>query len=309
MREFLGMINNNVKIDQAYSKAEVYLKNHIIKEDDFLGFYSEEEIKKDKEYIKHNEEIFKEINNEGLQNQAKRATIFECIVYQQIELNNLLGEKVYAQKTSRFDDLKSGIDSAVEIEEEDKNSFSYLGLAFDISYTSDLGKKFERIKKEIDAGKLSEIKYFNSPRSGRKTLQNVPRLVLAVDGKTANQMIDMWVNNEKESLANHPIQLQALKEFELQLKTFEKYCRVVNKNNEIADIYKHALERVKKLIDDKKKKFPNFSGEDFDAGYDHIQSGLSIFEKEIEKIAPKEDRVNKAREFFEKYPHLRKKAS
>jgi len=277
---------------------------------DFLKLYNEEKIKKDLAYIEKMEKLFEKVNSNEENMAFKKAAIFEYIIYEQSELGEWFGEHALTSKTAKSDDLRHGVDMAIEFEEPDK-SFGYLGLAVDVSFGDEFSKKFERIKSDIDAGKLTQIDYFKS-RTGPKSLKNVPRVVLAVDGKTMNQLIDLWIeqNQEsKDSLAKHPVQIQILNEFKLQLKKFEQYARHVKKNDEVADIYAHDLTIIKKLLEEKNKEFPGYSGEMFDTGFDHIQNGLSIFDKEIEASLPPDDRAERREAFFKKFPHLRKKTS
>lgn len=309
--ENINIIDEEIKINDAYNRVIRLFDKHSLKVDDpeFKELYGQEKIDYDKAYIKKNELRFEESNLPGENILFKNAAILEYIVYEQSELGEWFGKQALTFKTTKYDDLLHGVDMAIEFEEPNE-SFGYLGLAVDISFGDELSKKFASIKDNIDSGKLTQIDYFKSPRTGPKGLKNVPRVVLAVDGKTVSKLIDFWIEksqDSKNSLANHPVQIQILTEFQLQLTKFEQYARHVKKNDEIADIHAHDLAIIKKILQEKKKEFPNYTGEMFDAGYDHIQNGLSIFDKEIADNISSDDLTARRKAFFESHPKLRKK--
>jgi hypothetical protein len=300
--ENINIIDEEIKINDAYNRVIRLFDKYALKEDDpdFKELYGEVKIKDDLEYIERMEKIFKEVNSTEQNIAFKKAAIFEYIVYEQSELGDWFGKQALTFKTTKSDDLRYKVDMAIEFEEPNK-SFGYLGLAVDVCFGVEFSEKFTSIKENIDSGKLTQIDYFKSPRTGPKGLKNVPRVVLAVDGKTMNQLIDLWIEksqDSKDKLANHPVQIQILTEFQLQLTKFEQYARHVKKNNEIADIYAHDLAIIEKILKEKKKEFPNYTGEMFDAGYDHIQNGLSIFDKEIAANLPPDDLTAKREAFF-----------
>lgn len=309
MPELFEIINNNITTDKAYESVLKKINSHAIKEtdEDFVKLYGIEKVEKDKKYVEEMEEIFKKNNDKE---SAKKATILEYIIYEQSELGDWLGKKAITQKTSRTDDIRNGIDIAVEFEEENK-VFEYLGLAIDVSFGDELLKKFNRIKKEIDSGELAKIEYFRSQNIA-KEINNVPRVVVAVDGKTLNDLIELWSEKNEDSktkLAAHPVQIQILNELFIQLKIFEQYAREVVKKDELADIYKRDLIIVRNLLRDKKIEFPDFKGEMQDSGYDRVREGLSLFEKEIENTSSEQGKLSKAEMLYKKHPYLKKKAS
>jgi hypothetical protein len=309
MSELFEIVNNNITTDKAYETVLLKINKHAIneKDDDFIKLHGEEKVKKDQEYVEKMERIFK-VNNKS--ESSKKATILEYIIYEQSELGEWLGKKAVTQKTSRTDDIRNGIDIAVEFEKDTEDS-EYLGLAIDVSFGDELMKKFQRIKDEIDSGKLAKLEYFRSQNIA-KEITDVPRVIVAVDGKTLNELIELWSEKSEDSktkLAAHPVQIQILNELFIQLKIFEQYAREVVKKDELADIYKRDLLIVRNLLRDKKLEFSDFKGEMQDSGYDRVREGLSLFEKEIENTPSEKGKLSEAEMLYKKHPYLKKKAS
>lgn len=304
MNEFYS---TEVKIntDNAYKKMMTNLEDITIREDDFLNIYTAEEIAQDKETILEKEKSFKEKElNEEL-DQQKRASVLEYLIYEQGKQAGWLGKDITTVRVSRFDDIINGIDIIIEFEKEKEK---YLGLAVDVSYSLNIEKKLDRIKNEIDSGELGKVKYYKSSHSGPARLTNIPRIVIACDSKTVNELTELWLEEDREKLANHPIQLQIITQIYSQLKLYEEYARYVAKNEKIAEVYKQALISVTPMLREKNLKFQGYEGRFFDTAYDRLSSGLSKFEYEIDKVKPKGSEISdKLKEFLKKREAKNKK--
>jgi hypothetical protein len=268
----------DVDMDAAYKKAQKILDESIDPEG-FRDIYGEN-VDKDMEYVKKMEEMFSkqamsaEREDGGMGKEADRfsklAKIFEAIVFQHAELSNWFGEYATTIAASRYDDIKNGIDTIVEFE-ENQNAYQ-LALAIDVTTSSGSRSKFDRIQKEIDEGHLAEIKYFvseNMSIHGHKA--NVPRVVIGADRKTIYNVINAWIEKDNRALAAHPIQIKILSEIQIQLASFKQYCENTGKTD-LAGIYEKGLTIVEKIILEKNIAEADMVDLDFDEVYRAIKA-------------------------------------
>jgi hypothetical protein len=181
---------------------------------------------------------------------AKLGKIFEAIIFEQIEQSNWLGESTTTIQPSEYDDIVNKVDCVVEIEES-PTATSHLALAMDVTISGHFGDKFAHIKKSIDAGELTKIKYFATDAGnfkGEKSL--IPSVVIAVDRPTLFSMIKAWTQKDQKALAEHPAQVKILEEIRVQLKEFAQYAESVDKPR-LAEVYRHSLVIVEKIIAEK----------------------------------------------------------
>lgn len=260
--------------DKIYKEAISVCEQDAIKMEDFTILYGEENVQKDFAYVKSMEALF-EKQPEEQKEKSKLALIFETIINEQIELNDWLGENAFTKKSSRFDDIKNGIDNIVEFRE--KNSASYLALGIDETFSSDVDKKFNRIKKEIENGHLSTIKYFVSEHMNiRGELKKIPKVVIGADAKNIRNLGELWIEKENKSLAKHPIQFLIIEEILLQLETFENYANKINKP-EIAAIFSKNKKIIQEIADLKQKSSTDKDFLENDSVFKAIKENLKNF--------------------------------
>ncbi len=248
-------------INKAEEIAEKVLVKDTINEKDFEDLYSEEAVKNDLEEVRSWEKKFEEEDTFEQKEARRLARIFESIIYDQGERALWFGESAQTIKTSRYDDIKNGIDLIVEFLKDESHS-SLLALAVDVTLTSDAEKireKLEKIKKNIDKGRMGTIKYFKSETfslRGEKT--NVPKVVIGVDYRTFIEVIDLWTQsflqkstaNAHKKLAEHHIQFILLNEISLQLEEFKKYAQKKNQNK-IVEEYEKMEKIISGIFDEK----------------------------------------------------------
>ena len=240
--------------NQAYRKARQVVEESRIKPDieAFRGIYTEEEISRDEAYVGEKEVEFKKNVPPEQKRLNQLATVFEAIVHEQAEQSDWLGPDAMTVMSSRFDDIANGTDTIVEFP-EGKESASRLALAIDETFSSDISKKFLKIKKEIENGELAHIKYFISEITDfRGMLSNLPRVVIGADVKTVRELGELWLEDEKKALGSHQIQFQILEELLLQLNTFAAYAKKMEKP-EIAAIYRKAHGIIAEIWKEKQK--------------------------------------------------------
>ena len=249
-REFIKKLNE---------KAKKSLKEYSISMDDFID-YGEENIKKDNELIARLKEKHQKENSSEEKGAKILADILEAIILEESELSNWLGENTSTIKASDYDDYVNGIDAIIEFEEE--TTTNHVALGIDATFSKDIHKKFDRIKKEIEDGVLAEAKYFSSSFiKGRH--KQIPRLVIGADVKTIKELGELWLDKDsqtegrkgevKKALEKHPMQFQILKQMIIEAEAFKHYSEKI-KQTEIAGIYEKLGNIIKKIYDRKRQQ-------------------------------------------------------
>ena len=234
--------DNADRIEKALRLVEkIYGQDiEIIEEKNFEDLYSEKIVAADLEWVRKEEERFEREDTSEQKEARKISTIFETLIYDQAEMSEWLGKSAITIKSSRYDDIKNGIDLIIEFPDSEGASASHLALAVDITLSNELEKKMNGIRRDIERGELSNIKYFESETlSIRGEKRNVPKVVIGADSKMLNQIIDLWIRQDKESknrLGNHPIQFVLLEEVMLQLEKFKDYAEKF-KQDKVSESY------------------------------------------------------------------------
>lgn len=242
---------------------------------DFTELYGTANVEADLAYVKDMEALFKREQTTQEKNLQRISNAFETILFDRIELDDWFGPKTMTLASSRYDDIKNGIDVIAEIGEEDSNAVSHLGLAVDITYSTHLEKKFDRIRQEILSRKLSTIKYFqSSEQSFMGQLSNVPRVVIGVQKEAIGELMQLTLGKKRKELAAHPVQHQILSEIRLQLHTFTEFAQKQKAGNVIVQRLEHAADLIDGIIEDKAqgKKSNDFKK---DRVYQEIASQLA----------------------------------
>lgn len=253
----------------------------------FVGIYPEEKIKRDQEYVQKKEKEFSEkILNPEDEKKIKLAKIFEAIIYQMGELGNWFGESGMIIKSTRYDDIKNGVDLIIEFPKEEDGEEPYLALAVDVTFSSyeDLYKKLERIKDGIERGELAKIEYFKSEHTKFKGgINDIPKTVIGTDTKILYEVMDLWVNEKERELEEHPIQFMILDQIMMQLVKFKEYAESVKKP-EIAKKYNKAIKIMERVLDEKQDlREEVLGGDNLIIKGDRVHQGISSY---LERLKP-----------------------
>ncbi|OGI70500.1 hypothetical protein A3A09_02630 [Candidatus Nomurabacteria bacterium RIFCSPLOWO2_01_FULL_42_20] len=247
-------------IEAGYKKAERMLNKFAIKTENFYDLYGRENVEKDLEYVKKMKSIFEKESSSEAGVLKRMSILFETIIFDRSERSEWLGRDVVTIKTSHYDDIANGVDLVAEfLIKEEKESFSHLAFAVDVTFSAETDQKLKKIKKEIEEGKLSTVKYFESEHvEFRGQMENLPRVVIAASAKTVEDLNELWLEKTKENtqkLNSHFIQFQMLEEIISQLKTFRNYAENLGQEkirqkydglyNLVQDIYKKRKKDVK----------------------------------------------------------------
>lgn len=242
---------------EAYAKATKILeeRDDMIDPASFARF-DQAMIRRDQERVAK-KKIDIEAQQTPKDKEIKRAAdAFEVIFTEQAELSDWLGSDTMIRKASEYDDLFHGIDSIAEFSREDGTTLLALGM--DVT-SSEMGleKKLGRIKRSIDEGHLSEIRYFQSLfEDGSLRFEgsvfNVPLAIIAVERKIIAELAKLWVKKDSKALANHPVQGRIIEQLELQMDAFMQYAKRTGKKNLVAPLME-VLERIREIKRSKQK--------------------------------------------------------
>lgn len=260
-------------VRKAEEKAGKVLREAAINPWNFIYPYGEEVVRKDIEWTEKLEAEHRRLFDVNKMN----ADIIEAILYEHIEQSNWFGENARTIKTSRFDDFRNGVDFIVELEEA-VEGLLHLGLAVDVTFGEvSLQEKIQKIKQEIENGKLTEIKYFESERSPYKEIyKKLPQVVIGVDRRHMFDLMRLWVDDaRKKEFATHPAQMVILHEIVSQLIRFAQHAEQCGQE-EVADIYTKQR-RVFQYILHKKQDENNKSYEQDDGVHTGILKQLKLF--------------------------------
>lgn len=225
-------------IVSALEKARTIIHENAINPSDFVNLYGSENVQRD---LKEVASLKKRFETDETQ---KASEVFEAIVFEQVELSNWLGDHAETIRTSEFDDIVNGVDLVVEFSED--NSTNHLALGVDVTFgTMSIGKKFDRIRKEIDADNLATVKYFES-HGFKGSLRQLPRVVIGVERDTVIALAGLWSRQEKTKLGNHFVKDILIQEIERQLRTYLVYAQ---SNGATASVksYTKALGTIKSI--------------------------------------------------------------
>jgi hypothetical protein len=248
MKNTFESAEQDVLLEDAYQKA-VALEDPVDMES-FANLYKDVEV--DLAYVADMDRKFREGEMRETSVDAmfrKMAKVFEVIVAEQMELSNWLGETAMTEQASKYDDYKNGVDTVVEFDEPE--GASHLALAIDVTSSHELRRKFERIKREIDDGVLTKVKYFVSENLGfRDEKANIPRVVIGADRKTILDLVERWLDKDNKALAEHVVQAIVLEEMITQLEAFLIYAKSKCKDKAV-EVYQRTLDILNKIREEK----------------------------------------------------------
>ncbi len=282
MKGFESIVSGNFDAGRVYKKAQGALRRSEVNMEDFTDIYGGS-VDKDIEYVRKRERGFAERADKDTESAGNLASVLEAIFNDHAELSEWLGSGVFMVKASRFDDIKNGVDSIAEFQ-EGEGPASHLALAIDATMSSyTVREKLEKIKRGIERGKLTEVKYFKSEHKGtRGSLSKIPKVVVGADAETIKSLSNLWLSGDKRALASHPVQFQILEEILLQLHAFNSYASEINRP-EIAEIY-DDMHKVVEGIHEERASLVDDTGER-DSAFRAIKKYAGDFSGQLQRGA------------------------
>lgn len=233
-------------IQGALPLAEKLIQENAIDPNMFADLYGRENVERDLKKVSEFEKKF------FADPAHKTAKVLEAIMLAG-ELHNWFGNNTEVIKSSRFDDIINGTDLILELEEIMPRRFSQVSIAVDVTFgLRQQEKKFERIKDEIDRGKLATIKYFHSEKEHfRGERSNIPRVVIGIEYNRVVELAALWLRKDNVTLATHPVQRVILEEVALQLERFKTYASKTGKTH-LAPLFERDLAIIQSILKEKK---------------------------------------------------------
>jgi len=236
---------------RAYERAKSVLEQDRIDMESFSDLYGQEVVTADLEYVERMEEKFSNPLDSQSRILKEKAEVLEAIISREADQNMWFGENSAIILTSKFDDIKNGIDAVIEFEKEE--GISTLGLAVDVTFGNAVGKKMDKIEQSIREGKKTSVKYFESELGDfRGELRNIAKVIVGVDGRTEAELENFFAERKGSDFANHQVQLQILEEIIIQCEYFKSIAEEVRREN-VFKSYDRALKIISKLLEERKE--------------------------------------------------------
>ena len=216
--------------------------------------YDKTMIARDMELVARRQADFRMQSTKESEENKKAATVLEAILHEQIGKSDWIGPNVSTIKASQYDDIVNGVDTIARIQREGEGD-THLGLAIDVTFSTHITEKLDRIKDDVKSGKLTQIKYFASPNPedpNEYTYMGslkVPRVVIGIEKKAVLELTKQWMENGTE-ISRSPIQHVIASEIVEQLEFFERYARSRNQPA-VAAVYKQVRSVIERSLSEK----------------------------------------------------------
>ncbi len=171
----------------------------------------------------------------------QQAMALEAVAADCLRRLGWFGPHATAYSTSEFDDYVNGVDEVIEFQRDDATT--HLGIAIDVTFSSQLKKKFDRIREELGRGQLAKVKYFQSgPYKGQL---EVPRVIVGLDHGHLARLTSMWLDAGKEELMKqHPFRRMIASQIQPQLEVFARFATQKQQDRVV-----QLIERVRRIFE------------------------------------------------------------
>lgn len=223
----------------------------------FENEYTDEAIKRDKEYVEKTRKSIDESNSsfgrENLDSIERGFQLSEMMQAMVVDrMNNNWFADCKAIMTTDYDDLSVGIDAVMKHEKG-----TYLGASFDFTVTSQEKRVYEKLKtvwnKTVKDGKIPTVKYFRDPDTKEQKSLLVPKFIIGATKKDVEDLAGAYLSDDTETLQNHPFKYVMLLQIEEQLQTALDYYELKNNEGSLR-FAKQQYENIQKTIRSIKKE-------------------------------------------------------
>lgn len=235
-------------LESAYAKAGFITKAYALNPETFIGKkgFPKEMVERDLADLESRQADYERLET----NEYRLAKSFEAALFERINVSRWFGDRARMIMCSEFDDDENYIDGVLELQ-DGEGEMSHVGLGIDVTYSHGPGEKFEGIKREIDSGNLSHVKYFrSSDGSYEDTLKYLPRAVVVLDAADATRVVRDWDQNLPDAESGY--RKIILRQLELQLQAYQAYARQIEKADKrrfvISRFYQRAKNNISALL-------------------------------------------------------------
>lgn len=179
--------------------------------------------------------------------------------------------------TTRYDDYFNGVDLVAE--RTQGGASNHNGFALDITYAgyNAIHKKINRIVERLKKGEMGRVAFFKSNDGRYKgQLNQIPLVVIGVDGNTMRGLVNMFAENQDEDIENHQVQFQITEQVLMQCDFFIKLAETLEDKN-LGKIIKDAytnLSREFTMIDNLKFRLGNKDKQERDSFHENLKKVL-----------------------------------
>jgi len=192
----------------------------------FADIYASEEIERDLAALAEREQSFVQ-TSEAEKHLLEMSQVLEAIIFEQSRVNKWFGDAALV-KTSRFDDVKNGVDVVVEFPPQaDDASAEHMAVAIDVTFNENVEReKLGRILAQIDSGDLAHVKYLHSPFVHGAI--EAPEIILGVDRAHVQQLAEEWAENidahTSKGFVEHPVRTMLIMQVLEQCRALSAYA-------------------------------------------------------------------------------------
>lgn len=218
--------------------------------------------------VKELEEIFEKKHTPEQKEMKSFTDAIEVLLPDMAKYFAWMGEKTEMVRSSKYDDYENGIDATAEFEDS-----GHMGIALDFTINSEAKEKLSRIRNEIDTGNPPTVRYFKSS-TFKGELTAVARVIIVLDRYVVDDVMSKKMDLDQarvnysnpvyarkvpllmKELANHPLQLDILKQIMCQL---DYYLSLVlskpdgSKNKQqFISMYESAKRNINQILEEKR---------------------------------------------------------
>lgn len=251
------------------------------RQEDFVGVFTKEEIKKDrtdleriKSIIATRLEHLPPEDRRRIEEGKQRSEALEVIIGDQVELNDWFGPNAVVTRTTEFDDFMHGVDAVVEFNLGDDEHPERIALGVDASMRADAQTVDGKIRRNISRVTGSEeptmVKYFRSQiqdaegRVFEGPLEAVVPVVIGIDGEDCDKLMGIFaqlvklrrnkdrnetmrglIREKTQEMQKHPAQRVFLEEIRMQL---EMYTDLLDESSNLDDKHSSYKEKVARIL-------------------------------------------------------------
>lgn len=257
-RDLSSILEKDNLINTMYERVLKRKNSYQPNPENFVGFngYTEESIKKEIDLVESYKKRWQEESTPELEKQKMISTILESIIVDQFS-GEWLSNKAEGHYTSEVDDVLRGVDVVAELKEDDDSH--YLGFAIDVTMAKNPDVLYDKLNKnwkDIETGKLPEIKYFEDADENKQVLSPV-RILIAVNPEFTKELLRLEFlksdnSSRKEELARHKFQFHLLLQIKEQLEAYYQYAQNIG-NDDLMEKLKESLRIFYSIISGEKE--------------------------------------------------------
>jgi len=252
-----ALLDDNTDIDTIYNQVMQLEKAKILETDDYyyeftkLG-YTKDEIEKNIIEIKTREKQFAEKGSVDKKKSKKIAAMTEIALEYGVSELKWYGENIEIEQTSRFDDIKRGVDGVLKIRKE-KTESDFIGLGIDATfrglYSEQYKEKIFALLRSIANGYKTKIKYFKERNGELKKEFAVPKIVLSFDTTDVKNLVYMLSHVDDSKIQNiykdHNIKFEMMNQIMVQCEKLAGFAK--KHSNSIGEGYANTLQSIEDL--------------------------------------------------------------